>query len=63
MGATQGQGLQVKGSLDRRLSAPQQEALYGNYALLLLAAGRADAAQDVTASLLARCALITQILA
>ncbi len=46
----------MKGSLDRRLSAAQQEALYGNYALLLLAAGRADAAQDVTASLLARCA-------
>ena len=61
-GATQGQGLQVKESLDRRLSAAQKEALYGNYALLLLLAGRADAAQDVTASLLAKCAKTPQTL-
>ncbi|CAL5219381.1 g1203 [Coccomyxa viridis] len=41
------QGSRLKDSLTRRLSEQQQAALYSNYSLLLLAAGRLDAARDI----------------
>ncbi len=45
----------LKDSLSRRLSEQQQAVLYSNYSLLLLAAGRVDAARDVVTTYEKRC--------
>lgn len=54
----QGQEVRLRASLQRRLGPGQQEALAANYALLLLLAGRAEAARDFADATLARCLLL-----
>jgi hypothetical protein len=48
----------MKTSLERRLSQAQKEVMYANYALLLLLAGRNDAAREITTFLMKWCALV-----
>lgn len=48
----QGREVRMKVTLERRLSQAQKEVIYANYALLLLLAGRSDAAREFTASLM-----------
>ncbi|KAK9908732.1 hypothetical protein WJX75_002041 [Coccomyxa subellipsoidea] len=47
-----GRELRMKTSLERRLSQAQKEVMYANYALLLLLAGRNDAAREITTFLM-----------
>ncbi|CAL8460581.1 g110 [Coccomyxa elongata] len=47
-----GREVRMKVTLERRLSQAQKESIYANYALLLLLAGRSDAAREFTASLM-----------
>ena len=55
----QNREVHLKGSLEKRLSQAQKEVLCSNYALLLLLAGRSDAARDVSASLMERYLLLS----
>ena len=55
------QGSRLKDSLTRRLSEQQQAALYSNYSLLLLAAGRLDAARDIVNTYEKRCTTLPSI--
>ncbi len=54
---TQGRELRMKATLERRLSQAQKEVMYANYALLLMLAGRNDAARECTTFLQTWCVL------
>lgn len=49
----------LKSTLESRLAQAQKEVIYTNYALLLLLAGRNEAARECTATLMKWCAIVT----